>query len=62
MSKVEQIEAELGKLSQSELCQIRNWLDDVLEDGLEFKPEFEAAIQKSESEMAKGISSRVREP
>lgn len=61
MSKLEQIEAELGKLSRIELVQIRNWLDDVLEDELEFTPEFEAAIQKSEREKAEGISSRVRE-
>lgn len=53
MSKVEQIEAEL--------CQIRNWLDDPLEDELEFTPEFEASIQKSEREKADGALPRVRE-
>lgn len=62
VSKVEQIEAELQKLSQAELCQIRNWLDDLLEDELEFTPEFEASIRKSEREMADGASPRVREP
>ena len=62
VSKVEQIEIELKKLSKQELFQIRNWLDDLLEDELEFTPEFEAAVQKSESEMAKGASARVREP
>ena len=62
VSKVEQIEIELKKLSKQELFQIRNWLDDLLEDELEFTPEFEAAVQKSESEMAKGVSARVREP
>jgi hypothetical protein len=62
VSKVEQIEAELEKLSRRELCQIRNWLDDLLEDESEFTPEFESSIQESETEMSKGISPRVREP
>ena len=62
MSKIEQMEAELRKLSQSELRQIREWLDDIIEDELEFTREFERAIQQSERDMAEGRSSRVREP
>ena len=60
VSKLEQIEADLQKLSQAELMQIRNWLDELLEDELEFTPEFEASIQKSEREMKEGASSRTR--
>ena len=62
MSKVAQIEAELHKLSQAELRQVRDWLDDLIEDDLEFTPEFESAIQKSEAEMAKGLHPRTRQP
>ena len=62
MSKVAQVEAELEKLSQAELRQVREWLDDVIEDDAEFTPDFEAAIQQSEREMAKGIQSRTRQP
>ncbi len=62
MSKVAQIEAELETLSQAELREIRGWLDDMIEDDLEFTPEFEAAIQKSEREMATGVHPRVRQP
>ena len=62
MSKIEQMEAELRKLSQSELRQIRTWLDDIIEDELEFTPEFEWAIQQSEQDMAEGRTARVREP
>ena len=62
MSKVAQIEAQLEKLSQVELREIRNLLDDLIEDDLEFTPEFESAIQKSEREMAAGIRPRVRQP
>lgn len=62
MSKVEQMESELRKLSQAELRQIREWLDDLIEDELEFTPEFEHAIQQAERDMADGKSARVREP
>jgi hypothetical protein len=62
MSKVAQIEEELHKLSQAELRQVRDWLDDLIEDELEFAPEFESAIGKSEAEMAKGLRPRTRQP
>ena len=62
MSKVAQIATELETLSQAELREIRSWLDDLIEDDLEFTPEFESAIQKSEGEMADGIRPRVRRP
>ena len=62
MSKVEQIEAELRSLSPADLKRVRDWLDDLVEDRLEFKEEFEAAIQQSEQEMAAGLRPRVRKP
>ena len=62
MSKVERVESELRKLSQTELRQIREWLDDIIEDKLEFTPEFERAVQQAERDMADGKSVRVREP
>ena len=62
VSKVEQMEAELRKLSQAELRQIREWLDDLIEDELEFAPEFERSILQSERDMADGKSARTREP
>jgi len=62
MSKVDQIEAEMEKLSPAELKQVRDWLNDVAEDRLEFTPDFEAAIQQSEREMATGVQPRVRQP
>ncbi|MDQ6765622.1 MAG: hypothetical protein M3Z22_05920 [Verrucomicrobiota bacterium] len=62
MSKVEQIQSELPKLSQDELRQLRRSLDDLLEDELEFTPEFERSIQNAERDMTSGNSSRVREP
>jgi len=62
VSKVEQMESELRKLSQAELRQIRGWLDDLIEDDLEFTPEFERSIQQAERDMADKKSARVREP
>jgi hypothetical protein len=62
VSKVEQMEAELRKLSQAELRQIREWLDDIIEDELPFTAEFERSIQQAESDMVDGKSARVREP
>jgi hypothetical protein len=62
VSKVEQLEVEMQKLSRAELRQIRDWLNDMIEDGLEFTPEFEAAIKESEREMAQGVRPRVRQP
>jgi hypothetical protein len=62
MSKVEQIESELQKLSPAELSAVRDWLDNFVEDQMEFTPEFEAAIRESESEMKSGLKPRVRRP
>lgn len=59
MSKVQQMEAELRKLSQSELREIRQWLDDQIEDELEFTPDFERSIQQAERDMAEGKAARV---
>jgi hypothetical protein len=62
MSKVERLEAELQTLSPAELKRVRDWLNDFVEDRLEFTPEFEADIQESEREMAGGLRPRVRKP
>jgi len=62
MSEVERVESELRKLSSAELRQIREWLDDIIEDQLEFTPEFEDAVQQAERDMGDGKSARVREP
>ena len=62
MSKVEQIEAELQSLSPAELKRVRDWLDDFVEDRLEFREDFESAVQESEREMAAGLRPRVRKP
>jgi hypothetical protein len=62
MSKVEQIENDLKTLSPMELRKIRDLLDNLLEDDLEFTPEFEADISESEREMRNGVRPRARKP
>jgi hypothetical protein len=44
------------------LKRVRDWLNDFVEDRLEFSEDFEAAIQESEREMAAGLRPRVRKP
>ena len=56
------MESELRKLSQEELRQIREWLDNVIEDELEFTSGFEHSIQQAERDKADGKIARVREP
>jgi ElaB/YqjD/DUF883 family membrane-anchored ribosome-binding protein len=62
MSKVTEIEAELQKLSQAELRQVRDWLDEVIEDESDFTSDFESQIRQSEKEMSKGLRPRTRQP
>ena len=56
------MEAELSRLSQAELRQTRDWLDNLIEDEMEFTPEFEHSIQQAERDLAEGRNARVREP
>jgi len=60
MSKVARIRSELERLSQAELRQIRDWLDNIIEDDRELTPEFESAIQQSEREMADSLRPRTQ--
>ena len=62
MSKVEQLGAEIVKLPPEEQQQLRDMLDDIVEDRLEFADEFRAKIEQSERDMAAGKPGRVRKP
>ena len=62
MSKVEEIQSEIGKLSAREKQEIRNWLENILEDQLELREEFKSKIEQSERDMAAGRPSRIRRP
>ena len=56
------MEADLRMLSQAELREIRDWLDNIIEDGLEFTSEFESSVRQAERDMAAGNHTRIRKP
>jgi hypothetical protein len=60
MSNVQLIEAELEKLMPEEIRQVRDWLDDLLEDELEFTEEFAAQVEQSERDRAAGQPAQTR--
>ena len=61
MSKVEQIESDLQKLSVQELEQVRDWLEGFLEDQLQVTDEFKESIERGRRDIAEGRV-RVRKP
>ncbi len=61
MKTLEQIETEVRKLSPQEQEQLRDWLENLLEDRLELKDEFKAEIEAGKKDIAEGRY-RVRKP
>lgn len=62
MSSVQEIEAAIKKLTPAELKQVRDWLEDLGEEQLEFTDEFESKIARSRQAMLAGERPRVRQP
>jgi hypothetical protein len=54
MTTVKEIEAALPKLSRAEIEELREWIDDYLEDQLELTDEVKAGLDQSRSEIASG--------
>ena len=54
MQTLEKIEAEVKQLSKAEQEALRDWLDNVLEDELEFTDEFKAKIERAKRDIAEG--------
>ena len=61
MKKLEQIEAEVQKLTTQQQEQLRDWLENLLDDRLELKEEFKAEIEAGKKDIAEGHY-RVRKP
>jgi mRNA-degrading endonuclease RelE of RelBE toxin-antitoxin system len=57
MSMLEQVEEQVKRLSTAEQEALRDWLDNMLEDGLEFTDAFKAKIERGEQDISAG---RVR--
>jgi hypothetical protein len=62
MSSVKEIESALGKLSLAEKQEVRDWLDDLIEDQMEVSDEYREKIQRAKREIADGVYSRTRKP
>lgn len=60
MSTVQEIESAISRLSPDEMRQVRDWLENQMEDQLEMTAGFKASIEHSEREMAEGRRPRVR--
>jgi len=58
MSTVAEIEAAIAQLSPREAEEVREWLEQWLEDQMEMTPEFLASIERGKADFAAG---RVRE-
>ncbi|PYK97015.1 MAG: hypothetical protein DME19_17755 [Verrucomicrobia bacterium] len=54
MSTVKEIEAAIPKLSREEIEEIRDWIDDYLEDRFELTDEVKAKLDQSHREIANG--------
>ena len=61
MQTLERIEAEVKQLSKAEQETLRDWLENMLEDELEFTDEFKAKIERGERDIREGRV-RVRNP
>jgi hypothetical protein len=57
MQTLERIEEEVKRLSKTEQESLRDWLENMLEDNLEFTDEFKAKIERGEQDIRAG---RVR--
>ena len=57
MQTLERIEDEVKQLSKAEQEALRDWLENMLEDELEFTDEFKAKIERGEQDICAG---RVR--
>ncbi|HEX5399188.1 MAG TPA: hypothetical protein VFY06_09085 [Verrucomicrobiae bacterium] len=61
MSKLEQVEEQVKRLSAAEQVELRDWLENLLEDRMELRDEFKAEIEAGIKDIAEGRY-RVRKP
>lgn len=61
MSALQQIEEQVRRLPRAEQEALRDWLENILEDELEFTDEFKAKIECGEQDIREGRV-RVKKP
>lgn len=54
MQTLEKIEEDVKQLSKAEQEALRDWLDNVLEEELEFTDDFKAKIERAKRDIAEG--------
>ena len=59
MKTLEQVEADVRMLPPDKQEELRDWLENLLEDQMEFTDEFKAKIERGEQDLREGRS-RVR--
>ena len=60
MSTVAEIEVAITRLPVKEAEELREWLEQWLEDQMELTPEFKASIERGKADLAAGRSRIVR--
>jgi len=61
MKTLEQVESDVRLLPPEKQEELRDWLENMLEDQLEFTDEFKAKIERGEQDLRAGRS-RVHKP
>jgi hypothetical protein len=54
MSTVREIESAIEQLPHQQMREIQGWLDEMLEDDMEFTDEFKASIERGRQDVAEG--------
>jgi hypothetical protein len=62
MNTVQEIEAAITKLRLEKKEELRDWLEETIEEQLEVSDEFKAKVQRAKREVAAGVYSRTRQP
>ena len=60
MSTVTEIEAAITKLNRNEAEEVREWLEQWIEDQREMTPEFLASIERGKADLAEGRTRTVK--
>ncbi len=60
MSTVAEIEAAITKLDRNEAEEVREWLEQWIEDQQEMTPEFLASIERGKADLAEGRTRTVK--
>jgi hypothetical protein len=60
MKTLAEIQDEIGRLTHAEQEQLREFMENLIEDRLEFTDEFKAKLKRAEAEIAAGLGRVVK--